>query len=74
MLFSGSIEDNVAFGEMKTDYSSDGVDRAIQLAQASEFVEKLEDGKKHNIAQGGKNVSGGQKQRISIARSACTEA
>lgn len=68
VLFSGSIEDNVAFGEMKTDYSSDGVDRAIQLAQASEFVEKLEDGKKHNIAQGGKNVSGGQKQRISIAR------
>lgn len=68
VLFSGNIEDNVAFGEMKTDYSSDGVDRAIQLAQASEFVEKLEDGKKHNIAQGGKNVSGGQKQRISIAR------
>ena len=68
VLFSGSIEDNVAFGEMKTAYSSDGVDRAIQLAQASEFVEKLEDGKKHNIAQGGKNVSGGQKQRISIAR------
>ena len=68
VLFSGSIEDNVAFGEMQSDFTSEGVDRAIQLAQASEFIEKLEDGKKHNIAQGGKNVSGGQKQRISIAR------
>lgn len=68
VLFSGSIEDNVAFGEMQSDYTSEGADRAIQLAQASEFIEKLEDGTKHNIAQGGKNVSGGQKQRISIAR------
>ena len=68
VLFSGSIEDNVAFGEMQSDFTSEGADRAIQLAQASEFIEKLEDGKKHNIAQGGKNVSGGQKQRISIAR------
>lgn len=68
VMFSGSIEDNIAFGEMQTDYTSDDVDKAISLAQASEFVEKFDDGKKHRISQGGKNVSGGQKQRLSIAR------
>ena len=44
------------------------VKKAIEIAQAKDFVEKMEDGYKSHIAQGGTNVSGGQKQRLSIAR------
>lgn len=68
VLFAGSIDENVAFGERDGGFSDRGTDAALRLSQASEFVEKLEDGKQSPIAQGGKNVSGGQKQRISIAR------
>ena len=68
VLFSGSIADNVSFGEAKEDITASDIDGAIQLAQAEEFVSKLEDGNEHRIAQGGRNVSGGQKQRLSIAR------
>jgi len=68
VLFSGSIKENVTFGESKADISNEDVDKAISLAQAEEFVSKLEDGTEYRIAQGGRNVSGGQKQRLSIAR------
>ena len=68
VLFSGSIKDNVAFGQSETEISDEAVERAISLAQAQEFVQKLEGKTLFNIAQGGRNVSGGQKQRISIAR------
>lgn len=68
VLFSGSIADNVTFGECGKDVSKNDIDNAIKLAQASEFVEKLSDKTDHHIAQGGRNVSGGQKQRLSIAR------
>lgn len=68
VLFSGSIADNVSFGEAKKEITANDIDGAIQLAQAEEFVSKLEDGNEHRIAQGGRNVSGGQKQRLSIAR------
>lgn len=68
VLFSGSISDNITFGESACEISKDGVDKAVTLAQAKEFVDKLEDGADYKIAQGGRNVSGGQKQRLSIAR------
>lgn len=68
VLFSGSVRDNVAFGESLHEPTEEDVDRAIELAQASEFVSRLEGGTSHRIAQSGRNVSGGQKQRLSIAR------
>jgi len=68
VLFSGSIAENVAFGEGTKPIGEKEIEDAIALAQAAEFVGKLEEGTAHRIAQGGRNVSGGQKQRISIAR------
>lgn len=68
VLFAGDIKDNVLFGESRGEGDEAAVNRAIELAQAGEFVEKLEGGIHAPIAQGGANVSGGQKQRLSIAR------
>lgn len=68
VLFSGTVKENVAFGESRESLDSAAVDKAIALARAEEFVSKLENGTEHKIAQGGRNVSGGQKQRLSIAR------
>lgn len=65
VLFSGSIRDNVLFGESR---GNGDAAQAIDIAQAREFVDKLPDGEEHRIAQLGRNVSGGQKQRLSIAR------
>lgn len=68
ILFSGDIRENVLFGESRAEASEDNVREALDLAQATEFVEKLPGGIEAPIAEGGTNVSGGQKQRISIAR------
>lgn len=68
VLFSGSIEDNVFFGESKAASDKANLTSVIELSQAKEFVDKLPDGTEHRIAQMGRNVSGGQKQRLSIAR------
>lgn len=68
VLFSGTIRDNVFFGESAAADSDAGLDSALELSQAKEFVDKLPDGAEHGIAQLGRNVSGGQKQRLSIAR------
>lgn len=68
VLFSGSIKDNVTFGESAAAVSDEDVNKAIALARAEEFVSRLEGGTDYRIAQGGRNVSGGQKQRLSIAR------
>ncbi len=66
MLFSGTVESNLRFGnENATEYE---IMRSIEVAQASEFITQKEDGIKSEIAQNGTNVSGGQKQRLSIAR------
>ncbi len=67
-LFSGTITENVAFGEGARDFSEEAVSEALSVSQASEFVDKLPDGAEYKLAQLGRNVSGGQKQRISIAR------
>ena len=68
VLFSGSIKDNVFFGQSAAAESDENLEEAIELSQAKEFVDKTEDGTEHRIAQLGRNVSGGQKQRLSIAR------
>ena len=73
VLFSGDVESNVRFGQSARDPSEEAVYRALDLAQATEFVAKLPQGIHAPIAQGGANVSGGQKQRLSIARALARE-
>jgi ATP-binding cassette subfamily B protein len=65
-LFSGTIESNLLYGDQ--DASSETVQEAVDIAQASEFVFSRPEGLSADIAQGGSNVSGGQKQRLAIAR------
>ncbi len=65
-LFGGSVRDNVRFGAQ--DITDDEVWRALEIAQAADFVRELDNGLDHEIAQGGQNLSGGQKQRMAIAR------
>lgn len=68
-LFSGTVRSNVAYGDNGgNDEGRDMVERAVRVAQAEEFVLKMDGGYDAPIAQGGTNVSGGQKQRLSIAR------
>ena len=72
LLFSGDINTNVAYGTNGRDvYTEDDVKRAVKIAQATEFVEKMPYGYESDIAQGGSNVSGGQRQRLCIARAVC---
>ena len=66
MLFSGTIESNIKYGN--PDMSDEQMVKAAEIAQATEFREAKEKKYKSEIAQGGNNVSGGQKQRLSIAR------
>lgn len=69
ILFSGTIAENVAYGENgKAPATQDDIVMAVNVAQASEFVEKKDQGYDGYVAQGGSNFSGGQKQRLSIAR------
>ena len=68
VLFKGTIKSNVAYGENEKNITDTKVKEAIHVAQADDFVLKLDDTYDHAIAQGGTNVSGGQKQRLSIAR------
>ncbi|MDD5039871.1 MAG: ABC transporter ATP-binding protein [Patescibacteria group bacterium] len=66
VLFSGTVESNLKYG---APHASDGdVKWAAEIAQAKEFIERLDGQYQGAIAQGGTNVSGGQKQRLSIAR------
>ena len=72
LLFSGTVNTNVAFGSNgKDDYSEDDVKRAVRIAQAQDFVEKMPFSYDSDITQGGTNVSGGQRQRLCIARAVC---
>ncbi|AOS99506.1 multidrug ABC transporter ATP-binding protein [Exiguobacterium sp. U13-1] len=67
LLFTGTIAENIRFG--KEDATDEEVAHAAQIAQATDFIERMPDGYDARIEQGGSNVSGGQKQRLSIARS-----
>ena len=66
VLFSGTITDNIRFGNNNA--TDEEIRHAAAVAQATEFIETMDGGFEHEIAQGGTNVSGGQKQRLSIAR------
>ena len=69
IMFRGSISENVGYGDNgKKDTSEKKIEEAIKVAQAEEFVSKLNGKYDYQIARGGTNLSGGQKQRISIAR------
>ena len=71
-LFSGTIADNLRYG--KEDATDAELWRALDIAQAKDFVEKLPDGLYSMISQNGTNLSGGQKQRLCIARAIVKEA
>ena len=68
IVFAGDVRSNVLFGESSAPQDDESVQRALSLAQATEFVDKLPGKLDAPIAQAGANVSGGQKQRLSIAR------
>ena len=70
VMFTGTVKSNVAYGTKNGKKPSDKkVSEAVKIAQAEEFVSKMEGGLDAHIARGGTNVSGGQKQRLAIARS-----
>ena len=71
-LFRGTIADNVRFGNASA--SSEVVEHALGVAQASEFVQTKEGGLDYSIEQNGRNLSGGQKQRMTIARAIAKQA
>ena len=66
ILFSGTIADNIRWGDDEA--SDEEVREAAEIAQASEFIDERAEGFESEISQGGANVSGGQKQRLAIAR------
>ena len=68
VLFSGTVEENLSFGESGQKISEEVQKEALDIAQATEFVDNMPDKLQANIAQGGTNLSGGQKQRLTIAR------
>ena len=72
VLFSGSIEDNLRYGDENV--SEERMRLALEISQSSEFVDKLPDGIKSFVSQNGTNLSGGQKQRLSIARALTRDA
>ena len=71
-LFRGTIADNVRFGNASA--SSEVIEHALGIAQASEFVQTKEGGLDYSIEQNGRNLSGGQKQRMTIARAIAKQA
>lgn len=69
VIFSGSVESNIAYGNNGNGpINTDQLDRAVESAQAKDFVEKMAGGYEAAVSQGGTNLSGGQKQRLAIAR------
>jgi ATP-binding cassette subfamily B protein len=68
VMFTGTVEENVKYGTSSRKIAIDDIKEAIKVAQAKDFVEKMEYKYHSHIARGGTNLSGGQKQRLSIAR------
>lgn len=72
VLFKGTVGFNVGYGDNgKEQPTVDEIKKAVEIAQGTEFVEKMENQYEAQISQGGTNVSGGQKQRLAIARAVC---
>ncbi|MBE6775183.1 MAG: ABC transporter ATP-binding protein [Ruminococcaceae bacterium] len=71
-LFSGSIEENLRYGDENA--TEERMRLALDISQSSEFVDKLPGGIKTFVSQNGTNLSGGQKQRLSIARALTRDA
>lgn len=71
VMFTGTIEDNVAFG---SNADKSRLNEALEISHSAGFVSELEDKEKAHMARGGTNFSGGQKQRLSIARALCRDA
>ncbi|NKV29936.1 ATP-binding cassette domain-containing protein [Rhodococcus hoagii] len=65
-LFSGTVASNLRYG--KPDATDDELWRALEIAQAADFVRAMPEGLETSISQGGTTVSGGQRQRLAIAR------
>ena len=70
-MFMGTAGSNVNYGDTADSRTVEDVRRAIDIAQATEFVSSMENGVDGEVSQGGTNLSGGQKQRLSIARAVC---
>lgn len=68
VLFNGTVNSNISYGEAMEEISDKKIVEAAKVAQADEFISKMDYGYESHIAQGGTNVSGGQKQRIAISR------
>ena len=68
VMFTGSVLENVSYGESNKKITAEKVKEAIEVAQGKDFVEKMDKQYDSHIARGGTNVSGGQKQRLAIAR------
>ncbi len=66
LLFTGTIADNIRYG--KEEATTEEIRHALDIAQATDFIENMPDGLDTVLSQGGANLSGGQKQRLSIAR------
>lgn len=68
VMFDGTVKSNIMFGDNGKEKTEDVIKDAIRVAQAEEFVLKMDDTYNAHISSGGTNVSGGQKQRLAIAR------
>mgnify|MGYP004508515641 FL=1 len=68
VMFNGTVNFNIAYGDAKEEINNKKILEAAKVAQADDFVSKMDDKYESHIAQGGINVSGGQKQRLAIAR------
>ncbi len=71
VLMSGTVEENVNYGNTSDERDMDDVKHAVRIAQGTDFIEKMEGGYEGRVAENGSNFSGGQKQRLSIARAVC---
>ena len=67
VMFTGTVKDNITYGESSKRVTEDDIKESLKISQAN-FVNKLEKGIDSHVARGGTNLSGGQKQRLSIAR------
>ena len=74
VMFTGTVKDNVGYGYNGREKANNKlIEKAIEIAEAKDFVSKMDKGIESHVARGGTNISGGQKQRLSIARAIARE-